>query len=506
MAAFKVDVYSHHIAVSGYNKLGKDALVEFCKRFAQYGLVRIAPNRYVNQILRVYAATTQDRTEYRFHVHLLNDLIAHLEIKGYPATEVEIVRHAMYEPVKVKFRPLDTPPRDYQEPIIEYMTAEGHSKVITLQTGKGKTYCALSAAVQLGVRTVLVVKGMYVDRWIMDLKGTLGLKAGELMVVRGSAELKTLIELAMAGQLDAKFIVITNKTIYNYLEHYEYFNGIEGAYGCHPRDFYKVLGAGLRLIDEVHQDFHLNYRQDMYTHVPKTISLSATLESDDPFMNRMYQVAFPITLRYAGTVYDKYILVKALMYGLVHPTPLRFLRRGRKSYSHVDFEKSVMKNQQMLTRYLNMINMVVYESYIKQMVPGQKMLIFAATVELCTIIVSDLKKRWHELYIGRYTAEDPYTVFSQCDIVVSTVLSAGTAVDVPGLRITLMTTALNSRQSNEQALGRLRRLKDWPDVTPEFLYFVCEEIGKHMEYHQRKVEAFRGKVIAHQTLRLDAKL
>ncbi|MNI71442.1 hypothetical protein D3C73_1273150 [compost metagenome] len=60
-----------------------------------------------------------------------------------------------------------------------------------------------------------------------------------------------------------------------------------------------------------------------------------------------------------------------------------------------------------------------------------------------------------------------------------------------------MTTAIDSRQSNEQVLGRTRPLKDWPDVTPEFIYFGCLEIDQHCKYHRHKLEFFKNKVVSH---------
>jgi hypothetical protein len=125
------------------------------------------------------------------------------------------------------------------------------------------------------------------------------------------------------------------------------------------------------------------------------------------------------------------------------------------------------------------------------------MLVFCGTVKFCTLVQKYLQKKFPNLVIGRYVSGDKMSVFDDSDIVVSTVLSAGTAVDIKNLRVGLMTTAINSQQSNEQTLGRTRRLKGWPDVTPEFLYFVCTSIDKHVRYHDAKIEAFKSKVLYH---------
>jgi len=155
------------------------------------------------------------------------------------------------------------------------------------------------------------------------------------------------------------------------------------------------------------------------------------------------------------------------------------------------------KNRVELKNYLDLIKWTVDEKFVKVMEKGQKMLVFCGTVKLCTLVQKYLQKMFPKLGVGRYVSGDKMKVFDECDIVVSTVLSAGTAVDIPNLRVSLMTTAIDSQQSNEQTLGRTRRLVGWPDITPEFFYFCCTSIDKHIRYHNNKEQFFKGKVLYH---------
>lgn len=654
----RLDVYSHNVKVTKFSQRGKEAMLDFCRGLAEYGLKMVGYKRFVREMLRVYAAATKDRTEFRFHRNQLEELLEHLKQWNYLDDQIEIIRHGMYTPVEAHFQmDKNFVPRDYQHKPIDYLIEEDHrTKILVVQTGRGKsqpltskvltrrgwktmgklkvgdeisagdgtftavtgiypqgveavyrivlyngkevqcsgdhlwrvhevhgpshcgirtlttlellesleskhydpflpfmaddssgrvlfarvksvtqvkdqpTQCisvdhpdqlyltddnlithntamSLAALAQIKTRTALVIKGMYVDKWIDDVTEMYGLKAGELMVVRGSKNLMALIDLALAGELKATFIIITNKTLYNYLKAYERFKGEIKAmgYNCLPEDLFEVLGVGVRQIDEVHQDFHLNFRLDLYTHVPKTISLSATMKSDDKFVNRMYEVMFPMEARFAGIAYDKYIAVKALFYRSPNIRKLRFLGK-RRSYSHVEFEKSIMKQKRILDSYFSMIRDVVQGSYISKKESGQKMLIFCATVDMCTALSEHLKTHYPSLDIRRYVSEDDYTDLLKADISVSTIKSAGTAVDIPDLRTCLLTDALSSRQANEQTVGRLRRLKRWPETTPEFLYFVCEDIPQHIRYHNRKEEFLADKVLSHKIFNLGSRL
>src|SRR5690606_18650760 len=107
-----------------------------------------------------------------------------------------------------------------------------------------------------------------------------------------------LIELAKAGELTAKIIIITNTTMQNYIQDYEGTNGASEVYECKPEELYEVLDAGVRLIDEAHQDFHLNYKMDMYTNIKLTLELTATIKPDDRFLDKMYHIMFPTETRY----------------------------------------------------------------------------------------------------------------------------------------------------------------------------------------------------------------
>ena len=60
-----------------------------------------------------------------------------------------------------------------------------------------------------------------------------------------------------------------------------------------------------------------------------------------------------------------------------------------------------------------------------------------------------------------------------------------------------MTDAVDSGQANRQTLGRLRDLES-DEQSPEFLYLVCADIDKHKEYHENKMQKFKGWVRNHR--------
>lgn len=501
-----IDVYSHNAKVTGYGQNVRKLLVEFCRRQAKMGLVRVGPNKYESQMQKIFASATRTRDEFRFHRNQLQELLGFLSYNGVKQEWLVIREHALYTPLHVPIELLDTrPPREKQVPILEYLTSPtvpgfSPSKVVTLQPGGGKTWLAMRTVFQKQQRAAIVIKPMYIAKWTQDVKKALKLKDKEIMVIRGSDNLISLINLALAGELEAKIIIISNATYANYIEAFLEQNLPNGGYPVPPGEFFETCNIGVRLIDEVHMDFHRNFLFDLYTHVPLTISMSGTLESDNRFINERYWIVWPLEIRPPEQEFDAYMEVNSLMYSINRPEKIRCLGFA-KMYSHIKFEESILRDKTMLGNYLEMIAQIVERVYVSDRIQGQKMFVFAATVQMCTLITDKLSGLWPDLTIERYVSGDDYTKCClEPDIVVSTLGSAGTAVDVPNMRESLMTVALDSKQANIQVLSRTRKLESWPDVQPRFWFLSAREIGKHVEYAKAKVEKFRGKVASFRTL------
>lgn len=367
------------------------------------------------------------------------------------------------------------------------------------------TFIALKTLAALGKRAVIVLKAMYIEKWIKDIespmnsKGEQGMfdfRKGDLMVVRGTKDLVKLISLARAGELEAKIVIISIDTMRMYMQSYDVYNGDMEEFGATPDELFEVLGAGVRLVDEAHQDFHCVYRMDLYFHVPLTISLSATLVNDDRFMNRMYEVVWPMSTRSPKIAHHKYIVVKNLWYSFNEPKRIRY-KNYMRQYNHVILEQSIMKDKTMLSNYIAMIIDIVRITYMDDAEPGQKALVFCATKEMCTIVRDALREAYPDKTIGRYIDVDPMSVLEASDLTVTTLKSAGTAVDVINLTRVLCTINVSSKIANEQAVGRLRPVRDWKDVTPEFYFTSARNIDKHCSYAAEKSQKLDGKVLGY---------
>ncbi len=349
------------------------------------------------------------------------------------------------------------------------------------------TYCAAEAIAKNGKRFIVFLKPQFIDKWRADLKKLMDFTDEDIAVVQGSASMMNLIAQAMSGNIPYKAIIVSNKTFQNWITAYEEEGDalLQKGYDCHPDQLMQVLRVGLRLVDEVHMDFHLNFKIDLYTHVAKSISLSATLISDDPFISTMQLTAYPKYLRYAGMEYDKYVHSVAILYSLKPNTKVETTERGSSKYSHHAVEKSLYRSPALMASYLALIEKLFRKYHVQRdgIVKGDRCLLYVSSIQFATTLTDYLILKHPTYDIRRYVEDDPYENLMDGEITVSTIGSAGTGHDIDLLATVILTTAVRASASNIQGFGRLRNLAGKQML---FLYLTCEDIPKHVEYHDKK--------------------
>lgn len=486
---FVMTIYSHHFSLTKLSPVGRMLAVKFASRYVQYGLVPGGGQMH-KKAVKVFGAANGDRTEFRFHINQLSEFRKMQLHMGYDNPKLF---HEIKVPIKetptIEFKVKEKyTPFDYQVPIIEYLKKkEPKCKLVGLRTGGGKSLVAMKAIEHYKKVPCIVVKPAYIEKWTEDLIRTCDLTIEDIMVVQGGKHLMALINLVKEKKLEYKVVLISNRTMQNWLTTYERgaADAIELGYEIHPYQFFEHIGAGIRLIDEVHQDFHFNFKLDLYTNVENAFSLSATLITNDPFLRNMHDIAYPPKDRCANPDLGNYVNSFAVHYRFDKPEKVRSSEYGSNNYSHNAVEQSILKYPPTMHGYLNLIDYTLGIGYNLSKKKDKRCIIFAYCVEMCTAIVKFLEGKYPDYDVRRYVSDDPFENLMQPDIIVSTLGSAGTAVDIPNLTNVILTTAVDSIQSNVQSLGRLRKL-DNGDTPTEFHYFVCEDIPKHLEYHERK--------------------
>lgn len=346
------------------------------------------------------------------------------------------------------------------------------------------------------VRTCIIVKPSYMDKWYFDtVKDKTGLRVKSKHVRRanGIDAVVELLNLGRSGKLDKernKVLILPTTTLNLFLKDY---CANPTWYDFELRDFFKHLGVGRVIYDEIHEHFLTVYLTGIALNPPKLLEMSATLQpgANKDFVRQRYLERFPLNKRYT-VPYIACVDGRGLYYHIDDPKVLGVINR-MKMYNHNAFEKRLMMNR-LMDSYFDMI----YDIFKKTMYPkyekGQKALFLFSLIETCTAFRDYLKRRTkldgYDFKIVKYNGGDSFDEFLNADIAVSTPGKAGTAVDVYGLANMYITTAIDDRQLNEQMAGRPRPLIEW-NMSPKAWFFHCMEVKKHCQYLNSRMNSLQ---------------
>lgn len=437
-----------------------------------------------------------------FHVNQFAHLYSHLKALHVNTKEFETVDCRFNDAETTDYRVREGwVLRPDQEPPFEFVTSNPKgSRLLPLVTGSGKTAVALFALAHLRKRAGVVILPTFMDKWVEDIVTIHDADKKDIAVVSGYKAIATLVANAREDHIDHDYFIFSAKTLQEFIKNYEADpDECVELYGCAPTDLFPLLGIGVMLVDETHMAFHSLYKTTVYMNVDYQIGLSATLIAEDPVTARVHRVMYPSRCIYGDTMLKQYLDIYALGYNLSphFAGKIKTANYGSSTYSHTAFEKSIMKHREIRKGYFELIKATIEDFYDRDYIAGDKLMVFVATVAMATELTAYLANCYPDKQCVRYCEEDSYEDMLKGEIIVTTVISAGTGLDVPNLRVGIQTVSVSSAVSNIQTAGRLRKL---PDRDVKFIYLYCINIPKQRQYHTKRKEIFAGRVANYHCL------
>lgn len=487
MEIFRIDVYNLHYVVKIPNSKYIHIIEYMVDRLSTVTFrYDHRAKRTVREVDKVFASVNNEKLEYRFNINTIKDFILTLSHHYVKRENIHLVRHELPKAEAINITVKDfVLPKDYQEKYLEIITNDDKVpyKLVDLYTGYGKTVIAALVIQKLNVKTMILVAPKFIDKWIFDLQNLMHVRRDEFYVVQGSDSLVSLMNIVREEKCNPyKFVILSIRTALNYVTAYEEVFEDEFTYPVIPNKLLEILGMGLIINDETHMEFHAVYKIALFLNTTLFLGLSATLENNDRKINYMYNTMFPTTSRISGLVeYKRYVETIAASYDL---SDLRNIRISTpQGYNHTLFEKNIIRNSVFLKQYMNMIVHYLKEGYLDVRVNGDKAIIFVASIRFATILTNHLSKLYPHLDVRRYVEDDDYDNIMEADISVTTVLSAGTALDVPNLITVLQTVSISSLQANKQSFGRLRNIEG---KTLRYYCFYAKNIHKQKDMYKTR--------------------
>jgi len=368
------------------------------------------------------------------------------------------------------------------------------------------TYMGLYTAVQLGKRVLITVQPRYITTWVNDIEKTLITKPGDVIVWE-NASLPLLGENIEKGLLNPKIVIVPFSRISLYLR-----NNRKDPHAVSLSKIFEQINAGYRIVDEGHESFHEVALSMFHGNHKKMVTLTATLKADDPFMNKMYNLMLPISIRLKEPEPENYINIVAYMY---HLCQRKFFLKTMQfgSYNDMALEASILRSPVLTEFYFKIAKKAFDEYYYGVGVPGDynfipptreegtKCLFFFSRIEMCETMLAMFQKVYPDLdfctFLGTKDKKTP-TKYLEHEIVITTPGSCGTGKDIPGLVTTICFHTVFSTQRNKQMIGRLRQFRGKfahfnGRITPTFVFPFCNDLGKHQECFQKRRIAFANK-------------
>lgn len=503
----KAECYTHGVRLTEYTREVQDKIFGYLESLKLKEPKKLPGNRVVMELKKKYFGATEDGKEIFIHRNCLQDLLDYLANKGVPASQINRVEVPVPIGAKAVFELLPQYVlRDYQEIIkSDILRPHLHSARIDLYTGYGKTLTSLAAAVDMGTKVLVMVPPKYFGIWSEALEKTYKNIAGRWITISGSAELQKLIDRGIENDLDDVDVVIISSTTYRaYLDNYEKYGSKIDSLGFNvpPPRFHEACGFGLQINDEIQEDPGLLFRIDIFTNIAKQIYLSATPFTGNAFVTKMIDKQLPNETQCRLPNYEVFINCLGLLYTEAKIRPQDYLAPYKNTYNHARYETVMMNNSKRKMDYFRMVARVAEGVFTKDRLPGQKLLILCATVAFIEDLVVYMQERYPDLQINSHVSGSPYERLLRNDITISTIKSSGTGVDIPDLRELILLQATGSKKDAIQILGRLRKLKSFPDVTPKLTFMVCTTIPQHCRYAEAHKENFAGRTLTFKFMRV----
>jgi superfamily II DNA or RNA helicase len=334
--------------------------------------------------------------------------------------------------------------------------------MLCLNMGAGKTFCALAHAALFNMRVlVLADREVVLDHWQQQALKFLDIDPQRVVKIAGTSRIQ---EIADAGvDVDAGIVLMTLQSAINALK-----NDSQMLNRLCSR-----LGISMVVFDEGHLYFRSIIEVMCRLNVSRALIVTGTPERSDFRSNRVYQNVFKNVPRYEER--QQTPLEERHVYVIVarwHSGISRHEDASRYKTIH-GFNVARYTAECMLgsgwTRFYFALNSLLSVHYYNKVQAGKKPGSVAVVIKtnegvrrVYNEIVDEVCRRGLSLSVGIFSTLIPDAVQRrqslQCDIIVTTEKSFGSAVDLPNLRVLINTIPYSSKITSNQLPMRLREL------------------------------------------------
>lgn len=377
----------------------------------------------------------------------------------------------------IKYLPRD----DIQKEALRFMIGEGNYSnnkkcsqlSVNLNTGKGKTYCSITNSAFLNMKSIIITSSVnWLEQWKKCILEYTDIKEKEICIITGTPAINRILS---ADTSKYKFLLVSHATIRSYGEK----NGWDKV-----TELFIHLRVGIKYYDESHLDFDNICKIDYNTNTFKTYYITATPQRSNEEENRIYQLYFKNvpSISLFDEDNDPHTDYISIRYNS-KPTPQDISKcRNQYGLDRNKYVGHIVENDnfyKMLTILMNIILQKV-----------EKTLIYIGTNDAIEKVYDWMVSNYPAIGndVGIYTSKTPKSIKQgELDklIILSTTKSCGPAVDIKGLKNTVvLAEPFKSEVIARQTLGRTR------DDDTRYYEIVDVGFGQIQKYYSHKKPVF----------------
>lgn len=351
--------------------------------------------------------------------------------------------------IGLKYKPRD----EVQQEAIRFMLSMDKYKhnetstmlSINLNTGKGKTYCAIATAAYLGFRSIVITDSVgWLEQWRDFFAEYTNITKDEIYLISGTPSLMKLYNRDISKY---KVILSTHSTL----------KSIGDTQGWDKiRDFFKYCQIGIKFYDEAHLNFDNMFQIDCYSNTFITYYLTATPGRSDYREDAIYNLYFKNVpkINLFNVDEDPHTKYAAIRFNS-NPNPVQVSScKNNYGLNRIAYTDYLVRNENFHHLLTILVNMAIRK-------PG-KHLFYIGTNEAILYVRDWIYENFPELIgqVGIYTSiipADKKPIELTKKIILSTTKSAGAAMDIKGLVETVnLAEPFKSKVLAQQTLGRTR--------------------------------------------------
>lgn len=365
-------------------------------------------------------------------------------------------------PTRIEITMNRQPRSKLQEDCIKMMTdtnKTSYKTTIELKPGVGKTFIATYAISLLKLKPLIVAPtSLLKNQWVENFEDV-GIDRSD-------------IATNIYDSPNKKLTVVTISSIENALR-----DDWEGL-----MDVINKSGFGIKVVDEAHLHLKGILKFDAICNIRHNWYLSATLGRSDVMEDNILNRALSDAERFIGNAeYEEYqhqyinVYFQDVYYYPSTKLCSEHFRYGSKGLIKASYYNMLMAyyNGEPLIR--NIINIT---KRARSLIDYGKMVLVIPLLSMIDRVVEAMKQDpyFRKFKFGSIDGSMSLQARSEVmegDIILSTIQSIGTGVDIPGLSILINFDAFKSAITSEQCVGRLRRRKDDKDC---YYIDVCDHV------------------------------